>query len=85
MYRVCLQHVEQLLLAGLFLVDEHLVVRKLPVLILLDFVDYMRIPRLAEQLTVQVRILLLQLVGTGQVEPCPGTNRLRDSFAASFS
>lgn len=84
-YRVSLQHVEQLLLAGLFLIDEHLVVRKLSMLIFLDFVDYLRIARLAEQVIVQVRILLLQLIGTGQVEPSPGTYRLGDSLTTAFS
>lgn len=84
-YRVRLQHVEQLLLAGFLLVDEHLVMGELPVLVLFDFVDYLRIARLAEQLVVQIWVLLVQLVGPGQVEPGPGAYRLRDTLPAAFS
>lgn len=83
-YRVRLQHVEQLLLAGFLLVDEHLVMGKLPMLVLLDFLDYLRIARLPEQIVVPIGILLVQLVGSCQVEPRPGTHRLRDALPASF-
>ena len=84
-HRVRFQHVEQLLLARLVVVDEHLVVRELAMLILAYFVDDLRIAGLVEQVLVPVGKLGHQMVCAGQQKPCLLSQRVRDAFSAALT